>query len=418
MRVTKSELRRIIREQLSDAQSTPVNGLTGLMQEFDVPLHSRKKVALALLKVYRDNGGPLDASYEVEKSMNLNSLPEEFYTQAVDLVKKESQKRQQLDEGFLDILKSLLGDFLKDSQGAFNDAKVKSNVKLAPLPKPESGKATEADKTFDPVEDPTDQLIALRGIIETINEAIKYGMEDLKDLARRGEELQVDLEDLASGDSKKFDMDKIAGGTAMKDLYEKFAQEDYKKFVELTAESYGKMANILKSVEFSDEPWYKKVMSIGQSAKPDSTSSGTLKNMAKSVGEIERLDIVGQANTVLESEPVLKMAESDDYKGDSAREQIKRIKTEIGRYEIDELKDMIESLYEVARELDDKMGEAADVVAAAEEGGEAEQQAAVKTSLMANYKPKKSILLRKYIKNLISESFNAHRIVNMENKSK
>lgn len=89
MKVTKRELRRIIREQLSDSQSTPVNGLTGLMQEFDVPMHSRKKVALALLKVYRDSGGPLDASYEVEKSMNLNGLPEEFYTQAIDLVKKE-----------------------------------------------------------------------------------------------------------------------------------------------------------------------------------------------------------------------------------------------------------------------------------------------------------------------------------------
>ena len=100
MKVTDKELRKIIREELSSSYVTPVSGLTGLMQEFDVPFHSRKKISQTVQSVFRNDGGPLDASYEVEKSLRLDNLPEDFYVQAFDLVKKESQNPHQLDEGF------------------------------------------------------------------------------------------------------------------------------------------------------------------------------------------------------------------------------------------------------------------------------------------------------------------------------
>jgi len=95
MNITKSELRRLIREEISSTYVAPVEGLTGLMQEFDIPNHARKKVSNTLQTVCKSSGGPLDASYEVERSAGLGNIPEEFYSQAFDLIQKDSRVHEE-----------------------------------------------------------------------------------------------------------------------------------------------------------------------------------------------------------------------------------------------------------------------------------------------------------------------------------
>ena len=90
MNITKKELRKLIRETISDSYDTPVNGLTGLMQEYDVPLNSRKKLSKTLLAVANESGGPLDAAYEVSQTLKIKDLSEEFYTQAFSLIRDEN----------------------------------------------------------------------------------------------------------------------------------------------------------------------------------------------------------------------------------------------------------------------------------------------------------------------------------------
>ena len=90
MNITEHELRRIIREAVCKAcnnPSDPIAGLTGLMQEYDVPMSSRQGVAQALHKVHDLNGGPLDFSYEAEKVKGFVPLPEDFYSKAISMVR-------------------------------------------------------------------------------------------------------------------------------------------------------------------------------------------------------------------------------------------------------------------------------------------------------------------------------------------
>jgi len=89
MNITERSLRKLIREEISSSYVTPVDGLTSLMQEFDVPMHSRKKISKTVQDVCSQNGGPLDASYEVERTLGLSTVPEEFYNQAVELIRKD-----------------------------------------------------------------------------------------------------------------------------------------------------------------------------------------------------------------------------------------------------------------------------------------------------------------------------------------
>lgn len=88
MNITERSLRKLIREELSNSYVAPVDGLTGLMQEFDVPVHSRKKISKTVQDVCSQNGGPLDASYAVEREVKNLNLPEDFYARAVSLVKE------------------------------------------------------------------------------------------------------------------------------------------------------------------------------------------------------------------------------------------------------------------------------------------------------------------------------------------
>ena len=89
MNITKSNLRRLIREEISSTYANPVEGLTGLMQEFDIPKHARKKLSNTLQTVCKNSGGPLDASYEAEKIRGLDQIDPDFYSRAVDLIRKE-----------------------------------------------------------------------------------------------------------------------------------------------------------------------------------------------------------------------------------------------------------------------------------------------------------------------------------------
>lgn len=305
-----------------------------------------------------------------------------------------------LDEGFLDAIKSFVGELLGVSQAAFDSAKAQNNVKLTPRPKPQEGQQDPGE--FDPIKNPIDQLIAIHGMLFTINHAIKMGEIGLEGLSDRGQEILKELEDIATGKSAGMEMDAVSGGTEMKDLYEKFANERYERLAEEIAEAYGTLAAALKEVEFSDEPWYKKIMEIGQDAKPDATPTKTVENMAKTVGEIEKLDVVGQADLVIQSQPVEEIAKSDSYEGDWARDEIKKTKTEMGRYKIDEIKSTIKDLHEIVKQLDEAMGKTADIVAAAEEGEEAEKnQSAVSTSIMSHFAPSGSDLLREYVREMI-----------------
>ena len=89
MKITSTNLRKAIRVSLSDSYSSPVEGFASLMQEFDIPTHSRKKLSKTLQTVYTNNGGPVDALFEVEKTLNISNLPEDFFNQADALMKKE-----------------------------------------------------------------------------------------------------------------------------------------------------------------------------------------------------------------------------------------------------------------------------------------------------------------------------------------
>jgi hypothetical protein len=89
MKITSTNLRKVIRVSLSDSYSSPVEGFASLMQEFDIPTHSRKKLSKTLQTVYTNNGGPVDALFEVEKTLNISNLPEDFFNQADALMKKE-----------------------------------------------------------------------------------------------------------------------------------------------------------------------------------------------------------------------------------------------------------------------------------------------------------------------------------------
>ena len=312
----------------------------------------------------------------------------------------ERKQLESLDEGFLDVLKSFVGEMLGVSKTAFNSAKLQNDVQLTQRPKPEEGQDLGE---FDPTKNPIDQLIAIHGMLVTINHAIKMGEIGLEGLSDQGQKILKELEDIATGSAAGMEMDALSGGTEMKDLYEKFANESYERLAERIAEAYGSLAAQLKQVEFSDQDWYKKIMEIGKRAKPDSTPTKTVENMAKTVGEIEKLDVVGQASLVVESQPVDKIAKSDSFNGSWARDEIKKIRTEMGRYEIDKIKSDIKRLHEAVKQLDETMGKTADIVVAAEEGGEAAEksQGAVSTSIMSHFAPSGSNVLREYVRKML-----------------
>lgn len=318
--------------------------------------------------------------------------------------KVERKQLESLDEGFLDALKSFVGELLGVSQAAFDSAKAQKKVSLTPRPKPQEGQPDPG--AFDPTKNPIDQLIAIHGMLSTVNHAISLALIPLKDLPKEAQKILTELEDIATGKAPGMEMDTLSGGTEMKDLYTKFANESYERLAERIAEAYGTLAAQIKQVEFADEPWYKKIMKIGQDAKPDATPAKTVENMAKTVGEIEKLDVVGQANLVVQSQPVEKIAKSDSFNGDWARGEIKKVKTEMGRYEIDEIKSAVKDLHEIVKQLDEAMGKTADIVAAAEEGGEEAEksQSAVSTSIMSHFAPSGSDILREYVKKLLKES--------------
>lgn len=79
----------MIKEQIKKLDSIPVEGLTSLMQEFDVPMSSRKKLSQTLKNVYCANGGPLDVAYESERVLGLNTPPEDFFYRAIEIMEKE-----------------------------------------------------------------------------------------------------------------------------------------------------------------------------------------------------------------------------------------------------------------------------------------------------------------------------------------
>lgn len=117
----EKELRAIIRESILDSLSAydPVDGLTGLMQEYEVPFESRRRMIQALHRVNDAKGGPLDFSYEAEKVVGTESLPEDFYSRAINLVRSRKSEIQESKKVY--ITRRQISLILRES---FNDAGV------------------------------------------------------------------------------------------------------------------------------------------------------------------------------------------------------------------------------------------------------------------------------------------------------
>lgn len=310
MKVTDKELRRIIREELSSSYVAPVSGLAGLMQEFDVPVQSRKKISQTVQSVFRNDGGPLDASYEVEKSLRLDNLPEDFYVQAFDLVKKESQNPHQLDEGFFDVLKSIGAGLAK----AFSVAV-------------DFSKARKPKKDLDPKGNLEDQIWALSTTLQLTGYAIE-SMEQLLDFALK------DGEKLDPGNPENY-------------------KRDMQRILSNAAKAYGSFREWLTGGALKQ--YSKKIASVGEKL-PDKPSDifEAFGDLKKAVEKLDSFNIDGEAKKILKqkgAEKAAKKTNSIPYL-EQGMKDVKRIPAALEKIR------KLEEILKKIKELGDAEGEA------------------------------------------------------------
>ena len=337
-----------------------------------------------------------------------------------EVVLEDSAHLLQLDEGFLDTVKSFVGELLGTAQDAFNSAE--SEAEPPPLEVPpakkseegEEGEEGEEDKgtdEFDPREDPFDQVAAILGMLETINEAVApFGSlpHGITGTAKEGRALIDEIKTIADGTHPHMEYarglaDNLEGGAmgdeGLDDAWE-LMQYPYERIVEDISNEFGEFVSTLENVEFVEADWYQKIRQIAKSAKPGNTSAETVENWAKAIGEIERLKPAEQATMIIDSEAVANALQFDERR-EWLKSTVNKVRTQIGRYDkIEDLKSIITELHQVMEELDKAMGKGAEFLEAASDTEE-EREKVAQVSIMSHYERR--------ISKILLESFEASR---------
>lgn len=267
MKVTDKELRKIIREELSSSYVTPVAGLTALMQEFDVPVHSRKKISQTVQTVFKSDGGPLDASYEVERLLKIDNLPMDFYTQAVDCVRKDSTG--QLKEGIFGDLLGFIGGVLKDAFSVEAD----------------TSKIRKPNKKLEPKKNLEDQVFALSIALQTTAAAIVHLDEDLDDVLKT-------IGDLDASDTEYF-------------------KEDAERALRDAGEGYGYFRSYLVNTDL--DKWSPPIAKVGKSLpeSPDNITKA-YEDLTAALGKLDNMNIPSEASKILKQEGAEEAAKKTD----------------------------------------------------------------------------------------------------------
>ena len=267
MKVTDRELRKIIREELSSSYVAPVEGFAKLMQEFDVPQRHRKKVSQTIKSVFANNGGPLDAAYEVENLLKIDNLPTDFYTQAADCVKKDSGS--QLKEGIFGDILGFIGSVLKDAFSVEAD----------------TSKIRKPNKKLEPKKNLEDQVFALSIALQTTAAAVVGLDQDLDDALKT-------MGDLDPSDTEDF-------------------KEDAERALRDAGRGYGYFRSYLADGDL--DKWSPPIAKVGKSLpeSPDDITKA-YEDLTSALGKLDNMNIPGEASKILKQEGAEEAAKKTD----------------------------------------------------------------------------------------------------------
>ena len=268
MNKTNSDLRKLVRETLSVSYDPPVEGFTKLMQEFDVPHQHRKKISQTIKSVFKKNGGPLDAAYEVENLLKIDSLPMDFYTQAVDCVRKDTS--DPLSEGIFGNILGFIGGILKDAFSVEAD----------------TSKIRKPGKKLEPKKNLEDQIFALSVALQTTGAAIELLDQDL--------------------DSTMIAIDKLADNTDNEDF-----KSEAEQALRSAAEAYGYFRSYL--VDGDLEKWSPPIAKVGKGLPdaPDDISKA-YEALTSALAKIDGFNVPGEASKILKQDGAQEAAKKTD----------------------------------------------------------------------------------------------------------